>query len=163
MKRWIHASQSIEAARKIDFSRDDLDWINGLNWSQDWHNFTITRIDPQLKTCEITEEWIAEDSGRECKDAQLYWIRTDENGYLMFVNKKHPDYKFYANSAYNYRDLVPKEIDELAFLDEDGDEYYAEDYEHYDEDDEYTPSATRGDYSPSNPWDAPGMSIRDFI
>ena len=30
-------------------------------------------------------------------------------------------------------------------------------------DDEYTPSSTRGDYSPSNPWDAPGMSIRDFI
>lgn len=25
------------------------------------------------------------------------------------------------------------------------------------------PSATNGDYSPSNPWDAPGMSIRDFI
>jgi hypothetical protein len=30
-------------------------------------------------------------------------------------------------------------------------------------DDEYTPSSTNGDYSPSNPWDAPGMSIRDFI
>ena len=27
----------------------------------------------------------------------------------------------------------------------------------------YTRSATAGDYSPSNPWDAPGMSIRDFI
>ncbi len=31
------------------------------------------------------------------------------------------------------------------------------------DDDEYTPSATHGDYSPSNPWDAPGMSISDFI
>ena len=30
-------------------------------------------------------------------------------------------------------------------------------------DDEYTSSATAGDYSPSNPWDAPGMNIRDFI
>ena len=30
-------------------------------------------------------------------------------------------------------------------------------------DDEYTPSAENGDYSPSNPWDAPGMSISDFI
>lgn len=27
----------------------------------------------------------------------------------------------------------------------------------------YTPSSTAGDYGPSNPWDAPGMSIRDFI
>ena len=24
-------------------------------------------------------------------------------------------------------------------------------------------SCTNGDYSPSNPWDAPGMSVRDFI
>lgn len=29
--------------------------------------------------------------------------------------------------------------------------------------DNYTPSATNRDYGPSNPWDAPGMSIRDFI
>lgn len=29
--------------------------------------------------------------------------------------------------------------------------------------DNYCPSVTAGDYSPSNPWDAPGMSVRDFI
>ena len=28
---------------------------------------------------------------------------------------------------------------------------------------EYIPSATAGDYGPGNPWDAPGMSVRDFI
>lgn len=27
----------------------------------------------------------------------------------------------------------------------------------------YSPSCTAGDYSPSHPWDAPGMSIRDFV
>ncbi len=34
-----------------------------------------------------------------------------------------------------------------------------------DEEDEshYCPSAWAGDYSPSCPWNAPGMSIRDFI
>lgn len=31
------------------------------------------------------------------------------------------------------------------------------------EDEDYVPSAENGDYSPSNPWDAPGMSISDFI
>ena len=31
------------------------------------------------------------------------------------------------------------------------------------EDEDYVPSAENGDYSPSNPWDAPGMSIHDFI
>lgn len=41
-------------------------------------------------------------------------------------------------------------------VDEDSeDEYY--------EDEEYIPSAENGDYSPSNPWDAPGMKISDFI
>lgn len=32
-----------------------------------------------------------------------------------------------------------------------------------DDEDNYCPSSTNRDYSPSNPWDAPGMSIRDFI
>ncbi len=32
-----------------------------------------------------------------------------------------------------------------------------------EEDYHYTPSSTAGDYGPGNPWDAPGMSIRDFI
>lgn len=31
------------------------------------------------------------------------------------------------------------------------------------EDEEYIPSSENGDYSPSNPWDAPGMNIWDFI
>ena len=35
--------------------------------------------------------------------------------------------------------------------------------EWYDYDRYYTPSATYGDYSPSCPWNAPGMSIHDFI
>ena len=29
--------------------------------------------------------------------------------------------------------------------------------------DHYSPCCTLQDYSPSHPWDAPGMSIRDFI
>ena len=34
--------------------------------------------------------------------------------------------------------------------------------EFIEEEQRYT-SCTARDYSPSNPWDAPGMSIRDFI
>lgn len=33
----------------------------------------------------------------------------------------------------------------------------------YDEEDRYIRSSTYGDYSPSNPANAPGMSWRDFI
>ena len=32
-----------------------------------------------------------------------------------------------------------------------------------DDDEDYIPSAENGDYSPSHPWDAPGMSVKDFI
>ena len=32
-----------------------------------------------------------------------------------------------------------------------------------DDDGHYTPSSTYGDYNPSNPWDAPGMGVHDFI
>ena len=49
----------------------------------------------------------------------------------------------------------------IGFTDE---EIIAEGFEIENEDgDDYVPSATNGDYSPSNPWDAPGMSIHDFI
>lgn len=33
----------------------------------------------------------------------------------------------------------------------------------WEESEPYCPSATAHDYGPSNPWDAPGMSVRDFI
>ena len=32
-----------------------------------------------------------------------------------------------------------------------------------EEEEHYCPSATAGDYSPSSPWLAPGMSIHNFI
>ena len=32
-----------------------------------------------------------------------------------------------------------------------------------EDEDHYTPSSTNRDYGHSNPWDAPGMSIKDFI
>ena len=40
-----------------------------------------------------------------------------------------------------------------------------EDYvpEDEEDDEEYIPSSTAGDYGPGNPWDAPGMSVSDFI
>ena len=39
---------------------------------------------------------------------------------------------------------------------------YDEDEELFDDED-YVPSSSRRDYGPSNPWDAPGMSVKDFI
>lgn len=38
-----------------------------------------------------------------------------------------------------------------------------EDEEEDEDNDEYVPSSENGDYSPSNPWDAPGMKMSDFV
>lgn len=157
----ITSATAVAAHRNIHLGKDSIDWMVGLHWVSDWHDFTITEVDNSLGICLVKEEWIAEDVGTDCENTEVYRILTDDNGHLYISNKKYPQYsKFYANSALNYRDLVPKELDELDFLDDDDDDNDAE----YDyEEDDYTPSATRGDYSPSNPWDAPGMSIHDFI
>lgn len=66
---------------------------------------------------------------------------------------------------YRYYDQFLEEVseEEKEKLQEEYDEYLL-DCECLDfEDDEYIPSSTNGDYSPSNPWDAPGMTIWDFI
>lgn len=49
----------------------------------------------------------------------------------------------------------------LAEIEEvDGNSNACKQFEEYHE---YVPSSTNGDYGPGNPWDAPGMSISDFI
>lgn len=58
-----------------------------------------------------------------------------------------------AQGGYDCRNYCGLGVDECG-----DDEYYD-----YEEDEEYVPSASNGDYSPSNPWDAPGMKISDFI
>lgn len=56
------------------------------------------------------------------------------------------DCPYNAEGGYDCRNYCGLGVDE--------DEYY---------DEEYTPSAENGDYGPSNPWDAPGCQISDYI
>ncbi len=66
-----------------------------------------------------------------------------------------------------FQELI--DVDEPAFLDladlvSEGEYEVLNPYFEEPEDEEdYTPSSTMGDYGPGNPWDAPGMSIRDFL
>ena len=66
-----------------------------------------------------------------------------------------------------YRDFYGKRfggiIDWGVLTTEQIEERFKKDRFYYEDDDEYTPSATAGDYSPSCPWNAPGMSVSDFI
>ena len=58
----------------------------------------------------------------------------------------------------NWKDTMVVKDGKVEFTQEE-----IEDDEEEDDDEEYCPSSTAGDYGPGNPWDAPGMSIRDFI
>ena len=150
----IDASTDVKATELIDNGKIQ----RGLQFNQDGHRFTVTQVSGNK--CKIKEEWIAEDTGKPCKNVESYIIVDDgEHGeyaylaeYEKYARPGSDDYSWwarkYAKGADNYPYFDEEEIEE--------DEY------EYDKED-YTPSSTRGDYSPSNPWDAPGMSVRDFI
>lgn len=65
------------------------------------------------------------------------------------------DGSYDAEHAHFYIEEVDAIDDDTAYDCQFGDEN--------SECEEYVPSAENGDYSPSNPWDAPGMKISDFI
>lgn len=73
--------------------------------------------------------------------------------------------------TYNYWSYPVEEIDHILENAEDGDIYlyfqgrlYEAPYLNENNTNEkHIRSSTNGDYSPSNPWNAPGMSISDFI
>ena len=72
-------------------------------------------------------------------EVEKYEIDLDE--WIEYLKKPEPETDFEEN------------IDqEIKYLEED-----------LEREQQYTPSCTAHDYSPSNPWDAPGMSVRDFI
>lgn len=72
-------------------------------------------------------------------EAEKYEIDLDE--WIEYLKKPEPETDF------------EEDIDqEIKYLEED-----------LEREQQYTPSCTAHDYSPSNPWDAPGMCISDFI
>ena len=63
---------------------------------------------------------------------------------------------FYGDMEREVGVLTDDEVQEENKTEEDEIPVYPEDYS-------YFRSAASGDYSPSNPWDAPGMKVSDFI
>lgn len=142
MKRYIRSSEIIP----------DKTIQVGMYWNEDGHDFRV--LSRSGNTCKMQEQWIGEDTGRSRKATETYVIEVDDNGTEFAHPKKYPDFKFYSTSAFNYPyDSSSKNYPSIW------DKYWYEDDE---EDDGFT-SATRGDYSPSSPWNAPGMSMSDFI
>lgn len=118
----------------------------GMFWCFDGSNFTV--MERNGNTMRVREEWIAEDTWEEQKKDVEYVIELDGNTELAYIEGMRKYSIIYASNAFNLLSFYPEEeISKDTSVDEE----------------EYCPSATRGDYSPSNPWDAPGMSKSMFI
>ena len=94
--------------------------------------------------------------------------------YLMRTNENHISWARMSEIATVLKDGLIEDGEEEAYrymvdvaeLSDTEAEYLGLDMEQYREaagEDADTPSSTGGDYSPANPWDAPGMSVSDFI
>ena len=81
--------------------------------------------------------------------------------YVEANNEEEAERVFEEGCMNSQFDFSDGEIDSTDYwVEEDDDERH---YHYTSEDKEYIPSAENGDYSPSNPWDAPGMKMSDFI
>ena len=152
MKRYI---RSVDYSN-LDYSKYCRRIVPGMYWDVDGHTMTV--VNTLGKTAKISEEWISEDSGKEIKKTATWYIDPDEGGEYVYP-KNYPSYHLHSGGAFNTYELAEKlEHDGESADNRDYDAQY--DYDDYEED--YR-SSTRGDYGPGNPWDAPGMSIHDFI
>ena len=146
MKRHIRSSQDTTSrvTASADYSAPGK-LRKGLWWDIDGHDFEVISVEGD--TCRIKESWIAEDSGKSCLNIDQYKIVTDERGTEYAQLFDYPKFRLCSTAAFNYYPPEGEDIDDDV-----------EDIEDY-----YTPSSSRGDYGPSTPWDAPGMSVSDFI
>ena len=97
--------------------------------------------------------------------------------YLMRTNEKYISWARMSEIATILKDGLIEDDEEEAYrymadtleLSNTEAEYFGLDMEQYrdatdeDVDNHPAPSSTDGDYSPTNPWDAPGMSVSDFM
>ncbi len=97
--------------------------------------------------------------------------------YLMRTNEKYISWARMSEIATILKDGLIEDGEEEAYrymadvaeLSDTEAEYFGLDMEQYrdatdeDVDNHPAPSSTDGEYSPTNPWDAPGMSVSDFM
>ena len=97
--------------------------------------------------------------------------------YLMRTNEKYISWARMSEIVTILKDGLIEDDEEEAYrymadtleLSNTEAEYFGLDMEQYrdatdeDVDNHPAPSSTDGDYSPTNPWDAPGMSVSDFM
>ena len=113
--------------------------------------FAVEIVARTRDTVTMRETWTAEDTGRTCHHDEKRTVECEELADGITVERV-VIWEYRGEKGFLYC-LSDSEIDNLLGFEP------GEDTEDWQD----CPSATRGDYSPSNPWNAPGMSARDFI
>ena len=125
-------------------------------------SYTVEVVGRTNNTVTMRSYWIAEDTGEECHEDETHEIELHRIAKGIYV-ERYEVYEYRGSKAYvpaadiNIIDYImehgemPKEprVNDDWFDDADFDGYY------------YYSSGS--DYSPSCPWNAPGMSPQDFI
>ena len=55
----------------------------GLWWDLDGHILTVTAVNQDNATCEITETWVNEDTWEDMKNVETYSLKTKGNGAII--------------------------------------------------------------------------------
>ena len=118
----------------------------------------------------LKEEYLGEGCDEDCNlfDKYRYTVQKDniEEWTDWPGEVELHAYRYVKHAWEKFRELIDSEHDGLGECSIkqvhlcDG---FIEDYEDAIDPQPYTRSSTYGDYGPSNPWDAPGMSVSDFI
>lgn len=117
----------------------------GLYWNVDWHHMEVTKMLGNNE-CEITETWISEDTGEDCKDVETYKIVADGDeeyvyavGYEQYAKPGSDEYSWwarkYATGATNWepeeetttkeedKEMADKNVAQITQIDIDGVRY----------------------------------------
>ncbi len=102
------------------------------------------------------------------KALDYYRMRTDER-YISWARMSEIATVLKDGLIEDGEEEAYRYLADVAELSDTEAEYFGLDMEQYrdatgdDPDNHTAPSSTGGDYSPANPWDAPGMGVPDFI
>ena len=110
--------------------------------------YTVEVLSRTDETVTFREYWIAEDTGRECHEDQMRSVEVETISGTDVQAERVQIWEYHGEKGYLYC------IDESEMYDlimGDG------------EDDPWLEELEEKDYGPSNPWDAPGMKVSDFI
>jgi hypothetical protein len=81
----------------------------------------------------------------------------------LIIEKNYPNYEYALLCDFINSPFILEDEDEVEYLEKIKEIGGLVVYKPIYREDRYMSSSTNGDYSPSNPWNAPGMSIKDFI